>query len=157
MVRGYRLAYYTAFFPVVNELTCLVFVFDFDGVLARGDEPRELGVRFLAKAVKLGGRVYIVSGRRPRDRGVIRTILKEAGIGLNRLRGLYLREAGSEEAFKLEVYREIYDREGCIGEIHDDNPEALWPARKLVDHGLILHYDDYCEVLYGYSILDSCR
>ncbi|MCE4601300.1 MAG: HAD family hydrolase [Desulfurococcales archaeon] len=138
-------------------MPCPVFVFDFDGVIVSEGGLRTRGVEALGEALEMGGRVYIVSGRRPSNRGYIGGILREAGFSVARLGGLYLRESGSEESFKLETYIRIRDLEGCIGEIHDDNPEALWPARRLVEHGLILHYDEYCEAIYGYSILRSCR
>ncbi len=138
-------------------MLCPVFVFDFDGVIVSGGELRARGIKALGEALEMGGRVYIVSGRRPSDRGYIGSVLREAGFSVARLGGLYLRGSGSEESFKLETYVRIRDLEECIGEIHDDNPEVLWPARRLVEHGLILHYDGHCEAIYGYSILRSCR
>ena len=135
---------------------CMVFVFDYDGVLSVEGEPRRLGVRLLLEALDLDGRVYIVSGRPRYERDVIVRFLREQGVSPSRVRGIILRGRGSEEYHKLEAYRVVADREGCLGEIHDDNPEALWPARRIVARGLILHYDEYCEPLHGHSILPSC-
>jgi hypothetical protein len=136
---------------------CMVFVFDYDGVIVSEGEPRSLGVEALREALSIGGRVYLVTGRRERNVHAIRSLLRSLAIPHQRIAGVITRGKGSEVSHKLEAYREISDHEGCIGEIHDDNPEALWPARRLVSRGLILHYDNYCEAIYGYSMLRACR
>ena len=140
-----------------EEEECMVFVFDYDGVLSLEGGPRRLGVRLLLEALALNGRVYIVSGRPSHEASIITGLLREQGIPASRIRGILLRGRGSEVHHKLEAYREVESREGCLGEIHDDNPEALWPARRIVERGLILHYDEFCEPIHGYSILPSCR
>jgi len=136
---------------------CMVFAFDYDGVLAYpGGEPRPLGLRALLEALGLGP-VYIVSGRHASDRGEMLALLRREGVPVSRLAGVILRVKGDEAWHKLEAYRGIVDREGCLGEAHDDNPEILYAARRLVSRGAILHYNDRCEPLIGYTILNSCR
>jgi len=137
-------------------LECDVIVFDFDGVLYSGEGARRLGVELLRKALEDGYRVYIVSGRRRRDLPIIRSVLEESGIGIRRLAGILLRDRGSETGFKLEAYTRVLDLESCILEIHDDNPEALWPARRMVTRGLVLHHNEECSVLYGSSVFEEC-
>lgn len=131
-------------------------VFDFDGVLYDDDGARRLGVVLLRKALEDGYRVYIVSGRRRRDLPIIRSVLEENGIGIRRLASILLRDRGSETGFKLEAYTRVLDLEHCILEIHDDNPEALWPARRMVTGALVLHHNEECSVLYGSSVFDEC-
>ena len=152
---------------------CPVFVFDFDGVIVYTHEspldtliqsseteltPRPIGLKALKEAL-VTGFVYIVSGRPKRDLHTIKQVLRRIGVNPGLLRGLLLRPSSisSETDWKLLALREILEKEGCIGEYHDDNPYALSAARNLVKHGLIIHLRDKCEPYTGYSILDSCR
>lgn len=138
-------------------MMCRVIVFDFDGVLYREGDVRGLGIALVAEALSRGFRVYIVSGRRVRDLPLVKSILREAGVPPGRLSGIMLRDRGSEAWFKLSAYSSIVDSEGCILEIHDDNAEALWPARRIVSGGLVLHYNGYCSVIYGSTVFEACR
>ena len=152
---------------------CLVFVFDFDGVIVYTPEstldtliqsseieltPRPIGIRALKEAL-IAGSVYIVSGRPERDSYIIKRTLRLIGVNPGLLSGLLLRPPSilSEIDWKLTALREILEKEGCIGEYHDDNPYALSAARNLVKHGLIIHLRDKCGPYKGYSILDSCN
>lgn len=152
---------------------CPVFVFDFDDVIVYTHEspldtliqpseagltPRPIGIKALKEALAAGS-VYIVSGRPKRDSHLIKQVLLRMGVNPGSLRGLLLRPSSisSEIDWKLLALREILEREGCIGEYHDDNPYALSAARNLVKHGLIIHLRDKCEPYKGYSILESCR
>jgi len=137
-------------------LECDVIVFDFDGVLYDGESARRLGVGLLKRALEQGYRVYIVSGRHRRDLPIIRRVREGSGVGIGRLASILLRDRGSETGFKLEAYTRVLDLESCILEIHDDNPDALWPARRMVTGGLILHHNEECSVLYGSSIFEEC-
>ncbi len=139
-------------------MECDVYVFDYDGVLvyAGTGEPRRVGIDALLEATRIGV-AYLVSGRPTHERSIILATLRDAGVPVSKLGGVVLRSRGSEAWHKLEAYMTIRDREGCIGEIHDDNPEVLYPARRLVERGLILHYDDHCEPLHGYSLLSPCK
>ncbi|GAB6147509.1 hypothetical protein [Stetteria hydrogenophila] len=138
---------------------CDVFVFDFDGVLARGGAPRPLGVGMLKAALELGV-VYVYSGRPREDLGVVLEVLEEAGVARGSLAGILLRagSAGELEAKRghLEI---ILRREGCVGEVHDDNEEALWLAWEVAaPRALVLHGDDWCRALRGRSLLEGyCR
>ncbi len=139
------------------EGECPVFVFDFDGVLFAGGIVRGIGVEALLEAVSIGGVIYIVSGRRRWDRRLIDSVLRSVRVPRSSIRDIIVRDRGGEVDHKLEAYRVIAYSEDCIGEIHDDNPEALWPARRLVSRGLVLHYNDYCEAIHGYTILSTCK
>jgi len=135
---------------------CMVFAFDFDGVIAYpGGEPRRVGIEALQEALQLGA-VYIVTGRPQADRSVVHSLLRREGIPLSRIRRIILRGGGGEVWHKLESYRWIVDVEGCLGEVHDDNAEVLYAARRLVQRGTILHFNEHCEPLTGYTVLESC-
>ena len=136
---------------------CPVFIFDFDGVLYSGGMIRSVGVEALLEAVSIGGVIYIVSGRRRWDKRVIINVLKGLRVPQSSIHGIIVRSRGGEVDHKLEAYRIIMYNEDCIGEIHDDNPEALRPARRLVERGLVLHYSNYCVAIHGYTILSACK
>ncbi len=135
----------------------MVFVFDYDGVIYDREGIRSKGIEALQEAISLAGIIYIVTGRWRKEEKTIRRVLVEAGVSHNKVKRIITRRRGSEIAHKLEAYTSIIDYEGCIGEIHDDNPEVLWPARRLVTRGLILHHNNECEPIHGYTLLDSCR
>ncbi len=142
------------------ELECDVFVFDFDGVIVRDDGSlRPLGVKLLKEALDHGV-VYIYSGRPKEDLDVIIDALAEAGgIPRRRLAGILLRRGSLGE---LEAKRRHLDfiirREGCIGEVHDDNEAALWLAWEVVaPRALVLHGNDWCRPIKGISVLEPCR
>lgn len=142
---------------------CMVFVFDFDGVLAVPLEegmvaPRARGLKALKEATGMGA-VYVLTGRRVNEKSIITSLLSGAGIGLSGV-SIITRSTGDsrrEVDYKISAMEDIYGIEGCIGELHDDNPYVLASARRRVIRGGVLHYDDICEPLYGYSVLEACR
>ncbi|BAN89930.1 hypothetical protein [Aeropyrum camini] len=132
---------------------CGVVVFDFDGVLAEtsGGEVRQrpLGVVLARRLIGRGYRVYIVSGRPDREEGLIKRLLREWCIPLAGVRGILLRRSGVGEVdHKLESIMQIEAREGCVGEVHDDNPYVLEALRRRAET-LVLHTPQGCEVLKG--------
>lgn len=138
---------------------CDVFVFDLDGVLImpseEGVKPRRLGISLLNLAIEVGV-AYIFSGRPRSERGEILLHLREGGANVGGVKALLLkpRPGIGEIPWKLEAFEEILSTEGCVGEVHDDNPYVLSALRRRVDYGLVLHYDsDSYEVVYGYSRL----
>ncbi|MCE4599498.1 MAG: hypothetical protein F7C81_04800 [Desulfurococcales archaeon] len=142
------------------ENGCSVIVFDVDGVLMdeSGSTPRSKGLELLAEAVA-GYRVYIVTGRSEAERGVIVELLRNSGIRVGDLAGILMRPRGdksSEVALKVRLLNRVIDVEGCILELHDNNPRVLDAARKLVRGALVLHYNDGCETLKGRSVLGKC-
>ncbi len=141
------------------EIECDVFVFDFDGVIVRSDGSiRPLGVRLLREAFGHGV-VYIYSGRPREDLYVITNALDEAGIPRRRLAGILLRRgSGGELNAKRRHLDLIVHREGCIGEVHDDNEAALWLAWETASpRALVLHGDEWCKPIRGTSVLKPCR
>ncbi len=141
---------------------CSVFVFDFDGVLAASTEggrivAREAGISALREALGVGT-VYVLSGRVSQEKWIIKALLSQEGL----YRGVKVvtRRPGdkrSEVDYKLSELLRILEVEGCIGEIHDNNPYVLEAARRHVLRGGILHYDNTCEPLYGFTVLEACR
>ena len=146
-----------------NGEACEVFIFDFDGVLAKAAEgeapaPRLLGISLLRTATARGI-VYIYTGRHCRERDLILSLLREWGIRPSRINGILCRSSGvSEVDAKLGHLARVLEVEGCIGEVHDDNPYILSSIRRHTRfHALVLHYDDSCEVIQGRSLLGGCR
>ena len=139
-------------------MECTVAVFDVDGVLlSNQDSARPVGVKSLLFLLDAGYRVYIHSGRSRREAGSLRRALREAGIPLSRVAGLLLRDRPVPEVdWKLYSAGLVVDREGCIGEAHDDNPYVLAALRRTVITG-VLHEGSSCLVLYGSSIVPWCR
>lgn len=141
------------------ELECGVFVFDFDGVIVRGDGSlRPLGARLLREALGLGV-VYVYSGRPREELGIVVEALSEAGVPRGRLAGVLLRRGSLGELDAKRGHLEaILRREGCIREVHDDNEAALWLAWEVAAPGaLVLHGDDWCRPIRGRSALPQCR
>jgi len=139
---------------------CDVIVFDFDGVLANKDlRPRSLGVSLLKEAVKRGFSVYIVSGRLKEELHIIKDFLKSINIKPSSLQAIILRTSSnvSEKNWKILTYNRIIDKEGCIAEVHDDNPYVLDSVRRFNINTLVLHLFDHCEILKGRSKLSSCN
>ncbi len=142
---------------------CMVFVFDFDGVLAVPLEegmvaPRARGLEALKEATGMGV-VYVLTGRSVNEKSIITSLLSESGVSLSGV-SIITRSTGDsrgEVNYKISAMEDIYGVEGCIGELHDDNPYVLASARRRVIRGGVLHYDDICEPLYGYSVLEACR
>jgi len=138
---------------------CRVYIFDIDGVLLYPDNSiRNIGINALKWALD-HGRVYIVSGRSRRDVGVVYKLLKSVGVQVNHLSGIYMREPGDyrgELAVKLDYIMGVLSSEGCILEVHDDNTSVLNSVRRIVRGGVILHYNEYCEPLYGESTIPVC-
>ncbi len=142
---------------------CFVAVLDVDGVLLRrgigGEvEVRRLGVEVARSLAEAGYRLHVHTGRRPGDRGLVLSLLREAGFPLSSTVCLMFRgERGvGEVEWKLSALQEALEREGCVGEIHDDNPEVLEAARRMVG-GAVLHWDEYCGLLYGSTAAPQCR
>jgi hypothetical protein len=142
---------------------CLVFVFDFDGVLAVNNERGEVvarpaGTEAIREALSLGV-VYILTGRRRAERGLIMSLLAREGVNVARVsivaRGA--RDRRSEVDYKSSSLLEILNAEGCVGEVHDDNPYVLEAVRRHVSRGGVLHHERGCEPLYGSTILAACR
>ncbi len=136
---------------------CNIIVLDFDGVVVKENlEIREIGRRILSEAKRMGLRIYIVTGRHKREVPEIRRILREAG---GRAIDILARpEHGiAERDWKLSAYEEVLDKEGCIAEIHDDNPYVLESARRLGINALVLHSNETCEVIYGKSVFSFCE
>lgn len=140
------------------QVPCTVYVFDFDGVVVDYEgEPRWVGVEALRQAAERGI-VYIVSGRPARDRGKVLRILKDLGLdGL--VHGVILgrRRGEPEEEYKYERALELLSSEGCILEIHDDNPRVLDRLSGIPRGGLILHYDNNCTPVKGRTSLPACQ
>ncbi len=140
------------------QVPCPVYIFDFDGVLIDSEgEPRRVGVEALRQAAGMG-RVYILSGRPPRDRGKVLGVLRSLGVLavvedviLGRGRGV------PEEEYKYERALEILSTEGCILEVHDDNPRVLDRLSRLARGGLVLHYNGYCTPVRGHTTIQVCR
>ncbi len=143
------------------DIDCLVAVFDVDGVLLESDwyhgvRPREIGVNVLRELLAKGYRVYIVSGRPEARRGETLDQLRKAGIPIERLAGVMLDRWGvGERASKLRNIEAIMLREGCIGEVHDDNPEVLSSVGRRA-HALLLHGPWGCEAVKGHSASTAC-
>ncbi|MCE4604707.1 MAG: HAD family hydrolase [Aeropyrum sp.] len=155
-VRGERLLHGG---PPSDE-ECPAVILDFDGVLAvegpLGPEPRRLGLEILAEALSLGLKVYIVSGRREADRPVVERLLAEAGAPAGRLAGVVLRSSRKTEVdHKLDSILRVEAREGCVAEMHDDNPYVLHSVRRHVKAG-VLHHGEQCTVLYGVALTSKC-
>ncbi len=139
---------------------CDVIVFDVDGVLLddTGRSVRLKGVRLLTRAVR-EYRVYIVTGRSEEDRWIISNMLREHGIEARELAGIFMRPRSSrvdEVTLKIELLNNIIDVEGCIREVHDNNPRVLDAARRLVEGALVLHYNDQCTSIRGKSLFPEC-
>ncbi|MEB3774533.1 MAG: hypothetical protein GSR86_06390 [Desulfurococcales archaeon] len=139
---------------------CMVFVFDIDGVLLdrEGESIRSIGVEALRWAVEHGA-VYIISGRSSRDKGFILDLLKSVEVRVGGIEDVLMRVPGDrrgEVDVKREYLLEVLSREGCILEVHDDNPRVLDASRRIVKGGLVLHYDNTCEAIYGRSIIPAC-
>ncbi|GBF09243.1 hypothetical protein apy_09680 [Aeropyrum pernix] len=137
--------------PPTSE--CRTVVFDFDGVMAEGFQgevrPRPLGVALARRLIGRGYRVYVVSGRPEQERSLIARLLREWCIPLGGVRGIILRRRGVGEVdHKLESIMEVEAREGCVREVHDDNPYVLEALRRRVET-LVLHTPNGCEVLKG--------
>ncbi len=138
---------------------CDVIVFDFDGVLVNEDlRPRHLGVSLLKEAIEKGFSVYIVSGRPKEEIHIIKDFLKNINVRPGSLRAIMLRSSTniSERDWKILAYNKIIDKEGCIAEVHDDNPYVLGSIKKFNVGALVLHLPDRCEILKGRSRLSSC-
>ena len=140
---------------------CIAAVMDFDGVLARTStlgavEPRGLGFEVARSLASAGLKLYVVTGRGPRDRGLVASLLRRGGFPLARLGGIMVNELGvGEVEWKLEAAMEIAGREGCVAEVHDDNEYVLGSLRRLAGGG-VLHWDDKCSVVYGVSRAPQC-
>ena len=141
---------------------CLVAVFDVDGVLLEADplglgvRPRPLGIEALRELLEQGFRVYIVTGRPAGRRGETLYQLRAAGVPVERLAGVLMDEWGvGELASKLRNIERVLEREGCIGEVHDDNPEVLSSVGRRA-YALILHGPWGCEELRGHSSSRAC-
>ncbi len=146
----------------MSQIECDVIVFDFDGVLVDYNlRPRPLGVSLLKEAVKGGLVVYIVSGRLKDELYTVKNALKDMDIKTNKLKDILLRPSSrlSEKNWKLMAYSRIIDKEGCIAEVHEDNPYVLSSIRKLGIETLVLHVyegSERCEVLKGKPRLFAC-
>jgi len=140
---------------------CPVAVFDVDGVLVEGDpwlgvRPRRLGVAVLSELLWKGFRVYIVTGRPASRRGETLAHLREAGVPVERLAGLLTDSWGvGEVASKLRNVELVLSREGCIGEVHDDNPSVLEAVGRRAE-ALVLHGPWGCETVKGQSSSSAC-
>ena len=141
---------------------CYVAVIDVDGVLLRIGpegvlEPRPLGLKVVEVLAGLGYTIHIHTGRPRRDRELVLSALREAGLRLSRVSCLRFRDRPvGEVEWKLLGIQEALESEGCVGEVHDDNPEVLASVRRLVGGG-VLHWDDGCGLLYGYTAVPHCR
>ncbi|MCE4603272.1 MAG: hypothetical protein F7B18_08830, partial [Desulfurococcales archaeon] len=103
------------------------------------------------------GRVYILSGRPPRDRGKVLNVLGDLGL-IHLVEDVVLgRERGvPEEEYKYEMALEILSTEGCILEVHDDNPRVLDRLSRLARGALVLHYNGYCTPIKGSTTIRIC-
>jgi hypothetical protein len=142
---------------------CYVAVIDVDGVLLRqaaagGWEARRLGIEVVKTLAGMGYSIHIHTGRHPRDRWFVLSILREAGLPLSLVDCIMFREDRrvGEVEWKLWALQEALESEGCVGEIHDDKVEVLEAARRMVSGG-VLHWDDSCGLLYGYTGAPQCR
>ncbi len=141
------------------SIDCHVYIFDVDGVLVYPwGEPRPLGFKALSWALA-DGAVYIVSGRPARERGLLTRLLRSISVKPGLIAGYYLRQDPGigEVEHKLSSVQDILSTEGCILEVHDDNPRVLDSLRRLVTGGLILHYNDNCEAVYGSTRIPYCK
>jgi hypothetical protein len=137
---------------------CPVAVFDFDGVLVfldgeMWDNPD--GLSCLKDAVKRGLIVYVVSGRRKRDLHLVKSFLRRHSVSLPDKQLILRTKHVSEIDHKLEAAYKVLEREGCIGEWHDDNPYVLDSMRKIVCRALVLYVRGKPFNYHGRSLL-SC-
>ncbi len=143
---------------------CNVLVFDFDGVIVEPVSlyewdpsnivPRPLGLTLLTRALDVGV-VYIVSGRSISWENYLKKFLKENGISIRNIHFCLRESPLGELDHKLKCSLSLLEREGCILEWHDDNRYVLDSIRKRVCGGLVLHYSDKCEIIYGKSIFEQ--